>query len=114
MPAYLFLIVLLALVWLLLIRPRQRAMKAQRQQLQKLEVGDEILTAGGLYGFVRSVDEDGDELRVELAPGLEVRMARRAVATVLTEKHPEVQETPPELEAGEGQDERAGANLPEA
>jgi preprotein translocase subunit YajC len=113
MPAYLFLIVLLALVWLLLIRPRQRAMKAQRQQLQELEVGDEILTAGGLYGFVRSIDEDGDELRVELAPGLEVRMARRAVATVLTERQPEVQKAAPELEAGEGQDEPTGANLPE-
>jgi preprotein translocase subunit YajC len=111
MPAYIFLIILLALVWLLLIRPRQRAMKTQRQQLQELEVGDEILTAGGLYGFVRGID--GDELRVELAPGLEVRMARRAVATIVTEKRPEL-ETPPELEEpGEGQDERAGANLPE-
>jgi preprotein translocase subunit YajC len=111
MPAYIFLIVLLALVWLFLIRPRQRAMKAQRQQLQELEVGDEILTAGGLYGFVRGID--GDELRVELAPGLEVRMARRAVAAILTEKQPELEETPRELEAGEGQDERAEANLPE-
>ena len=110
MPAYIFLIVLLALVWLLLIRPRQRAMKTQRAQLQELEVGDEILTAGGLYGFVRGID--GDEFRVELAPGLEVRMARRAVATILTEKRPEL-ETSPELEPGGGQEERPGANLPE-
>jgi len=110
MPAYAFLIVLLALVWLFLIRPRQRAMKAQQRQLAGVEVGDEILTAGGLYGFVRGID--GDELRVELAPGLEVRMARRAVATILTEKQPEL-ETKPELEAGDAQDERAGANLPE-
>jgi preprotein translocase subunit YajC len=111
MPAYIFLIVILALVWLLLIRPRQRAMKAQRQQLQELEVGDEILTAGGLYGFVRGID--GDELRVELAPGLQVRMARRAVAAILTEKQEELEETRPELEAGEAHDERAGANLPD-
>jgi preprotein translocase subunit YajC len=110
MPAYIFLIVLLALVWLLLIRPRQRAMKTQRQQLQELEVGDEILTAGGLYGFVRGID--GDELRVELAPGLEVRMARRAVAAILTEKRPQL-ETSPELEPGGDQEERPGANLPE-
>jgi preprotein translocase subunit YajC len=110
MPAYLFLIVLLALVWLFLIRPRQRAMKSQRRQLQELEVGDEILTAGGLYGFVRGID--GDELRVEIAPGLEVRMARRAVAAILTEKQPEL-ESGPEVEPGEAQDDRAGANLPE-
>jgi preprotein translocase subunit YajC len=110
MPAYLFLIVLLALVWLFLIRPRQRAMKSQKQQLQELEVGDEILTAGGLYGFVRGID--GDELRVEIASGLEVRMARRAVAAILTEKQPEL-ESRPEPEPGEAQDDRAGANLPE-
>jgi preprotein translocase subunit YajC len=110
MPAYIFLIVLLALVWLLLIRPRQRAMKAQRRQLQELEVGDEILTAGGLYGYVRGID--GDELRVELTPGLEVRMARRAVAAILTEKQGPL-EPRPELEAGEGQEDPAGANLPE-
>jgi preprotein translocase subunit YajC len=110
MPAYIFLIVLLGLVWLLLIRPRQRAMRAQRQQLQELELGDEILTAGGLYGFVRGID--GDELRVELAPGLEVRMARRAVAAVLTERQPALEAG--EAEAAEAQDERAGANLPEA
>jgi preprotein translocase subunit YajC len=110
MPAYIFLIVLLALVWLLLIRPRQRAMKQQKQQLQGVAVGDEILTAGGLYGFVRRID--GDELQVELAPGLEVRMARRAVAAILTEKQAEL-ETPAEAEPGEAQEEQAGANLPE-
>jgi preprotein translocase subunit YajC len=110
MPAYIFLIVLLALVWLLLIRPRQRAMKAQKQQLQDLELGDEILTAGGLYGFVRAIDDD--QLRVELAPGLEVRVARRAVAAVLTERRPELEPGP----AGdaEAQEEQTGANLPEA
>jgi preprotein translocase subunit YajC len=96
MPAYIFLLVLLALVWLLLIRPRQRAMKAQQRQLHALEVGNEILTAGGIYGTVRGTE--GDELRVEIAPGLEVRVARRAVAAVLTEKQPA-------LEAGEDRQE---------
>ena len=110
MPAYIFLIVLLALVWLLLIRPRQRAMKAQKQQLQDIEIGDEILTAGGFYGFVRAIDDD--QLRVELAEGLEVRMARRAVAAVLTERQPELEPGP--AEPAEAQEDRTGANLPEA
>jgi preprotein translocase subunit YajC len=104
MPAYIFLIVLLALVWLLLIRPRQRAMKSQQRQLQGLEVGDEILTAGGIYGTVRSID--GDELRVEIAEDLDVRIARRAVAAVLTERRAE-------LEAGEGPDESSADTLSE-
>jgi preprotein translocase subunit YajC len=104
MPAYIFLLVLLALVWLLLIRPRQRAMRAQQRQLQTLEVGDEILTAGGIYGTVLS--EDGDELRVRIAPEVEIRVARRAVAAVVSEPQPE-------LEAAEVQEETPEATLPE-
>jgi preprotein translocase subunit YajC len=79
-------------------------MKAQQRQLQALELGDEILTAGGIYGTVRGID--GDELRVEIASGLQVRVARRAVAAVLTEKRPE-------LGAGEGQGETSADTLSE-
>lgn len=104
MPAYIFLLVLLALVWLLLIRPRQRAMRTQQKQLQGLEVGDEILTAGGIYGTVRGIEDD--ELRVEIASGLEVRMARRAVAAILTEKQPA-------LESGEDRDDSGVDTLSE-
>ncbi|MDX6517854.1 MAG: preprotein translocase subunit YajC [Gaiellaceae bacterium] len=43
-----------------------------------IEVGDEIVTAGGLYGFVTAIGED--ELEVEIAPGTVVRVATRAVA----------------------------------
>ena len=45
-------------------------------------MGDEILTAGGFYGVVREVGED-DDLVVEIAPGTDVRMARRAVAAIV-------------------------------
>ena len=45
-------------------------------------MGDEILTAGGLYGVVREVGED-DDLVIEIAPGTDVRMARRAVAAIV-------------------------------
>jgi preprotein translocase subunit YajC len=104
MPAYIFLLVLLALVWLLLIRPRQRAMRAQQRQLKSLKAGDEILTAGGIYGTVES--DDGDELRVRVAPEVEVRVARRAVAAVMNEQQPG-------LGPGESQEETAEATLPE-
>jgi preprotein translocase subunit YajC len=110
MPAYVFLLVLLALVWLLLIRPRQRAMRAQQRQLQSLKVGDEILTAGGIYGTV--LDEEGDELTVRIAPQVEVRVARRAVAAVLSEPERQL-ETHPELETAADQEETPEATLPE-
>ena len=43
-----------------------------------LDVGDEIVTAGGMYGFVTAIGDD--ELEVEIAPGTIVRVATRAVA----------------------------------
>jgi preprotein translocase subunit YajC len=51
------------------------------QMQDTIEPGDEIVTAGGLYGFVSAVGED--ELEVEIAPGTVVRVATRAVAGVI-------------------------------
>ena len=71
-----------ALLWLLLIRPQRKRIQEQRQLHEEIEVGDEILTAGGFYGHVRKLGDD-DDLVVEIAPGTEVRMARRAVAAIV-------------------------------
>jgi len=92
-PAYIFILVVLVLLWLLLIRPRQRQLRKQQSEVARLEVGDEILTAGGIYGTVTGLD--GDEVRVRIAPELEVRVARRAVAGVLTEKDEPAELEPP-------------------
>jgi preprotein translocase subunit YajC len=86
---FIIILVLLAALWLLLIRPRQQQVKAQQRQLTALEVGDEIVTAGGLYGTVKRIDDD--EVRVEIAPDLEVRIAKRAIAGIVSEKQPELQ-----------------------
>jgi preprotein translocase subunit YajC len=75
-------IAMFALLWLFLIAPQRRRSQAQRELLASVKVGDEILTVGGLYGHVRAIDED-DDLEVEIAEGLRVRMARRAVAAVI-------------------------------
>ena len=85
MYGFIVILVLLAALWFLMIRPRQQQLKAQQRQIGALEVGDEIVTAGGLYGTVRRIDDD--EVRVEIAPDLQVRIAKRAIAGVLTEKH---------------------------
>jgi preprotein translocase subunit YajC len=71
-------VVLFVLFWLVLLRPQRRRQAEQRELLTSLEPGDEIVSTGGLFGMIRSID--GDELHVEIAEGLVVRMARRAVA----------------------------------
>ena len=101
MSAYIFILVLLALMWFLLIRPqRRRQMEAQRL-IDSLEVGKEIVTAGGLYGTVIAVEDD--EVRVRIADGVEVRVAKRAVAGVVSDAE-EPEEEPEELEDGPEED----------
>ena len=80
-----FLVIIGAFVvlWLVVVRPQRRRQNQQRQQASNVSVGDEVLTAGGVYGTVTRIDDD--EIRVEIAPKTEVRVARRAVAAVLTE-----------------------------
>jgi preprotein translocase subunit YajC len=75
-------VAMFVLLWLLLIRPQRQRQVAQRQLIASVEVGDEILTAGGLYGRVRALGDE-DDLVVEIAPGTEVRLARRAVAGIV-------------------------------
>jgi len=90
---YLFILVLLALVWFMLIRPQRRRQQEAQRLLETISVGKEIVTAGGLFGTVTAVE--GDEVRVEIADGVEVRLAKRAVAGVVSEDE-EPEEEPEE------------------
>jgi preprotein translocase subunit YajC len=78
------LIALFALFWFVFVVPQRRRQRRQVEELleliELLEPGDEIITAGGIHGTVRAVMED--ELLVEVAPGVDVRLDRRAVAAV--------------------------------
>jgi preprotein translocase subunit YajC len=90
---YLIVIVaLFAALWLFLIRPQRRRQVEQARMQDALAEGDEILTAGGIYGTVRAVEDE--VVQVEIAPGTIIRLDRRAVATVVQE--PELE---PEIEA---------------
>ena len=82
MASLILIVALFALLWLLLIRPQRQKQAEQQRLIQGVEPGDEILTVGGLYGIVEEIDEEGD-LVAEIADGIQVRIARRAVAAVV-------------------------------
>ncbi len=82
MAQVIVIVALFALLWLLFIRPQRQRVQAQQALVAAVAVGDEILTAGGIYGTVLEVRND-NELLLEIAPGTRVRAARRAVAAVL-------------------------------
>jgi preprotein translocase subunit YajC len=105
--AYIFILVLLALMWFMLIRPQRRRQVEAQRMLQTIEVGKEIVTAGGVYGTITAVDDD--EVRVRIADGVEIRLAKRAVAGVITED--EEPEDDPEGDDDAEPDEDAPATL---
>lgn len=80
------------LMWVLFILPQQRRVRAHQALVARLAVGDEVMTTSGFYGRIVGID-DGD-LRVELAPGTVVRVARGAVARRLSEEQPGPLEPP--------------------
>jgi preprotein translocase subunit YajC len=88
-PGYIFILVLLVLMWFLLIRPQRRRQVETQRMIEQLEVGKEIVTAGGLFGTVTAVEEG--ELRVEIADDVEVRIAKRAVAGIVSDDEEETE-----------------------
>ena len=102
---YLIVIVaLFALLWLLVLRPQRRRQTEQLQMQDSLRLGDEVVTAGGIRGYVRRLDED--VLGVEIAPDVQVRVDRRAIAGVVREELDETEEEEAapanQVEPGEG------------
>lgn len=90
------------LIYLLFVRPQKRRQSKQQQMVGELRVGDEVLTAGGIYGTISQVDED--QVTVEIAPTIEVRVARRAIAGVTLEPEEEEPEADEPAEPDEPDD----------
>lgn len=78
MITIIFIGAMLVLMWALLIQPQRRRQQKQARLLSELAVGDEVVTLGGLFGVVQSVDEDA--VMLEIAPQTSVRVAKSAVA----------------------------------
>ena len=80
-------IVLVVIVfYFLLIRPQNEARKRHAEMVAALKKNDIVVTNGGFIGKVKSVQDD--ELRIELAPNVDVRILRGAVAEVRSKTEP--------------------------
>jgi len=79
----LFLGLLIAVFYFLLIRPQKRRVEAHRELVESVQVGDEVVTIGGMVGRVRSVDDEG--ISLEVADGTVIRFIKSAVARRVTD-----------------------------
>ena len=78
-------------IYFVMIRPNKKARAEHQRMIESVQTGDEVMTTTGIFGTVRSVGDD--ELKLEVAPGVEVRMVKRAIATRVTEDLDEDEET---------------------
>jgi preprotein translocase, YajC subunit len=84
----LFPIILLVLIfWLLIFRPQQKRLKAQQAMLAAIRRGDTIVTTGGIVGKVTKAVE-GEDLEVEIASGVRIKVVRGMVADVRSKSEP--------------------------
>ncbi len=67
-------------MYFLMIRPQQKRMRAQKEMWSELSVGEEVLTIGGIFGTIKHIDDDEDEIILEVAPGTTVRIVKNAIA----------------------------------
>jgi preprotein translocase subunit YajC len=63
-----------------LIRPQQKRAQQQKQLASDLDPGDEIVTHGGMYGTITEIDDDEGTILLEVAPNVEIRMLKQAIA----------------------------------
>jgi preprotein translocase subunit YajC len=78
-----FLVLLGAMMYFLIARPQRQRAQRHRELVESLEVGDEVVTIGGLFGTIESLGEDYLELRVDSTTTL--RFVKTAVARVVVE-----------------------------
>jgi preprotein translocase subunit YajC len=86
---FLPLILIFVVFYFLLIRPQQRKAKDQKAMLVALRRGDRVVTGGGIIGTVARVDNpEAEEVVVEIAENVRVRVLRSTITTVLAKPDP--------------------------
>ncbi|MEC9104111.1 MAG: preprotein translocase subunit YajC [Pseudomonadota bacterium] len=80
------LILIFAIMYFLMIRPQQKRLKQHRAMVEAVKKGDQVVTQGGILGKVAAVRDD--ELEVEIAQGVRVRVIRSTLAQVVNKTEP--------------------------
>jgi preprotein translocase subunit YajC len=78
-----FLGLMMAVFYFMLIRPQKRRVDEHRRLVDSVDVGDEIVTIGGMHGTVRAIGDD--QIEVEVAPGTVIKFVKSAIARRVTE-----------------------------
>ena len=76
------LLLIFVVFYFLLIRPQQKKMKQQQAMTQALKRGDKVVTSGGIFGLITKAVDGDNELQIEIAEGVRIRVLRSAVSDI--------------------------------
>ncbi len=82
------LLLIFGIMYFLLIRPQQKKVKEHAAMIAGLRRGDQIVTQGGLIAKVVKVKDDANEVEVEIAKGVNVRVVKSTITTVMNKTEP--------------------------
>jgi len=82
-----FIAAIFAIMYFFLIRPQQKKIKEHQQMVEALRRGDQVVTQGGIIGKVMKVKDD-NEIEVEIASGVSIRVVRSTIASVVSKTEP--------------------------
>lgn len=111
----LIIVVVFGLLYFVMIRPQRNRQRAAQQQSRQVGNGSRIRTTAGMYGTI--VDSDDDNVLVEFAPGVQIKMMRRAIMNVVSDDEPDglhstvVTGTPDEADSSENSDKREDLSI---
>ncbi len=75
-------------LYFIMIRPQRNRQRQQQAMQGSLELGDEVMIAGGIFGVLTEIDDETGMVRVEISPGTEVRLLRQGILQRVTEDEP--------------------------
>ena len=81
-------ILIFVIMYFLLIRPQQKRMKQHREMISAVRRGDVVVAGGGLIGKVKTVDDSSDEVTIEIAKGVDVKLMRSSISDVRAKTEP--------------------------
>ena len=87
-PMLIFIVLLFAMMYFVMIRPQRKRQREHQDFVEQLHRGDKVVTAGGIYGEVESVSEDNVVLKIE--SGTTIRIAKSSIITKQYEDEPRI------------------------
>jgi preprotein translocase subunit YajC len=92
LSSFMPLILIAAVFYFLVIRPQQKKNKEHQQQIKTMARGAEVITTGGIIGTIVNLPNEGDQLTIEIAKDVQVKISKHYIAEFIAKKESKIEE----------------------